>query len=186
MPIKLRNYQASFDRGANPFKEMLWLVTKTFFFRFPIPLPSAFRCFMLRIFGANIGVGVVIRAGVDITFPWRLTIGDFSWIGEEVKILNLNEVIIGSNCCVSQRAFLCTGSHNFKSEGFDLITEKITIFDSSWIAAQAFVGPGVSIGPDAMIAAGSMIARNVEANQIAIGNPARVVNLGSGKNVSKQ
>ncbi len=162
------------------------MVSKILFFRFPITLPSAFRCFLLRMFGANIGVGVVIRAGVDITFPWRLTIGDVSWIGEDVKILNLNEVIIGSNCCVSQRAFICTGSHNFKSEGFDLITEKITIFDSSWIAAQVFVGPGVSIGPSSMIAAGSMIARNVGADQIAIGNPARVVNLGSGKNFSEQ
>ena len=185
MPIQLKNYQASFDRGAHPFKELLWLFSKIVFFRIPIPLPSAFRCFVLRMFGANIGEGVVIRAGVDITFPWRLTIGDFSWIGEEVKILNLNDVIIGSNCCVSQRAFLCTGSHNFASEGFDLITDKITVSDSSWIAAQVFVGPGVSIGPSSMIAAGSMIARNVEANQMAIGNPARVVNLGSGKNVSE-
>jgi len=114
---------------------------------------------------------VVIRARVNITFPWRLEIGDHSWIGEEVIILNLAPVRIGLHCCLSQRAFLCTGSHDFHAAAFNLITAPITIADRSWIAATCFVAPGVTVGPDAMTAAGSVVTRDVAPFTIVAGNP---------------
>ena len=138
----------------------------------PWPLPSALRCRLLRLFGARIGQGVVIRARVQVTFPWRLTIGDHCWIGEEVNLLNLAPITIGHDVCVSQRAFLCTGSHDFTESGFDLRTGPITIADHSWIAASAFVAPDVHLGPHAMVTAGSVVKRSVSVPGIISGNPA--------------
>ena len=118
-----------------------------------LPLPSKLRVFLLRCFGAKIGTGVVIRSGVNVTFPWRLTVGDHCWIGEDVTILSLAEVAIGDHCCLSQRAFLCTGSHDFRKESFDLITKPITVGAHSWIAAGAFLSPGVSVPEGTMVKA---------------------------------
>lgn len=152
---------AGFDRGAPQWKEALWTAVRCLFFETAIPWPSGLRAACLRAFGARVGQGVVIRSRVSISFPWRLEIGDHVWIGDEVRILSLARVTLESSVCISQRVFLCTGSHDFRSAGFDLMTAPITIRRGSWIAAQAFVGPGVTIGPDSMVAAGQVVARDV-------------------------
>ncbi len=170
--MNLSTYRSSLDRGASRVKQVAWAIVQFLFFALPYPLPSRFRVFLLRCFGASIGRGVVIRAGVKISFPWRLTIGDHTWIGEDVMILSLDQVTLGSNCCVSQRAFLCTGSHRFDRPGFDLVTKPIEIKDGSWVAAQVFVAPGVTIGPNSMCVAGSVVLKDVAANTTACGNPA--------------
>ena len=130
------------------------------------------RVALLRAFGAPVGQGVVIRGKVNITFPWRLTVGDHVWVGEEVLILSLAPVVLESDICISQRAFICTGSHRFHAPGFDLVTKPITIRKGSWIAAQAFVAPGVEIGPDSMVAAGSVVLEDVPPRTVVRGNPA--------------
>src|ERR1035437_4710562 len=112
-----------FDRGASKWREALWLLVSLILFRLcPVSL-SSLKCSVLRAFGARIGVGVTLKPQVKITFPWKLTIGDHVWLGEECWLLNLEQITIGSNVCISQRAFLCTGSHNFKSPTFDLIVK---------------------------------------------------------------
>ena len=118
---------------------------------------SRLKVMALRVFGAEIGEGVVIRSRVNITFPWRFECGDHVWIGDEVLILSLAQVTIGSNVCISQRAFLCTGSHDFRKESFDLITKPIVIEEGCWICAQAFVGPGVTLGSGSMVKAGEVV-----------------------------
>ena len=166
---------AGFDRGASRFKEISWHAVKCCFFMTSWPLPSALRAALLRLFGAKVCAHVVIRSRVNISFPWRLTIGDDVWLGEEVLILSLAPVAIESDVCVSQRAFLCTGSHDFRSEGFDLMTKGITVRSGSWIAAQVFIGPGVEIGEGSMISAGSVVTEGVPPRVVARGNPAQVV-----------
>lgn len=174
--MQLEGYTTgSFDRGAPRWKEGLWQLVRACFFMGALPLPSEWRCELLQAFGAKLGRGVIIRSRVDISHPWRLTIGDHVWLGEEVKILSLARVTIESNVCISQRAFLCTGSHDFRSPGFNLVTKPIVIRERSWIAAQVFVAPGVTFGPDSMARAGSVVFEDVPAGTIVQGNPARAV-----------
>ena len=118
----------------------------------------------LRCFGATVGEGVVIRSRVNVTFPWNLSLGDHVWIGDEVLILSLAPVVIGSHVCISQRAFLCTGSHKFHRETFDLVTKPIVIEDGCWIAATVFVGPGVTIAKGTLCAAGSVVMKDLSTN----------------------
>jgi putative colanic acid biosynthesis acetyltransferase WcaF len=173
--VNLSLYDNSdFDRGAPAWKEALWVLTRTLFFQNPIPWPSQLRVALLRAFDAKIGNAVVIRANVNISHPWRLEMGDHVWIGEDVGILSLAQVNIGSNVCISQRAYLCTGSHDFRREDFKLKVAPITVRDGSWIAAMSFIAPGVEIGPGAVVSAGSVVFRNVEPGTRVRGNPAEI------------
>ena len=150
---------STFTRGAPSWKEALWWLARSMCFAPWFPIPSSVKVAVLRVFGAKVGQGVVIRSRVNITFPWKLEIGDHVWIGDEVLILSLDRVKIGSNVCLSQRAFLCTGSHDFGKDTFDLITRPIEIGDGCWIAAQAFVGPGVVLPPGTMVKAGEVVGK---------------------------
>jgi putative colanic acid biosynthesis acetyltransferase WcaF len=173
--LRLDLYDNSdFDRGASRLKEALWVLCKCVFFLNPLPWPSAVRVWLLRLFGARIGSRVVIRSGVNITFPWRFTTGDHVWIGDEVFILSLATVTLGSHVCISQRAFLCTGSHAWRHETFDLRTRAIVVEDSVWIAAQAFVGPGTRIGDNSVVSAGAVVMKSMPSHSLAVGNPAVV------------
>ncbi|HEX8297141.1 MAG TPA: WcaF family extracellular polysaccharide biosynthesis acetyltransferase [Chthoniobacteraceae bacterium] len=177
--MELRGYTTGdFDRGAPAWKEALWVGMKCLFFQNPIPWPSELRVMLLRAFGARIGEDVTIRSQVNVTFPWRLEVGDHVWIGEEVIILSLAPVRLESNVCLSQRAFLCTGSHDFAAPKFDLVTKPITVRAGSWIAAQAFIAPGVEIGPGSMVTAGSVVVATVPPRSIARGNPATATQRG--------
>jgi putative colanic acid biosynthesis acetyltransferase WcaF len=176
MSVDLSSYSsARFDRGASKFREMLWLFVGLFLFRFcPFSL-SALKCAALRAFGAKIGRGVVIKPQVKITFPWKLEVGDFVWLGEECWLLNLERIVIGSHVCISQRAFLCTGNHNYRLKTFGLIVEPITVEDGAWLGAQCWVGPGVKVGSHAVLAAGSVATNKMDAWGIYRGNPAVLV-----------
>lgn len=147
---------SAFCRGASRGREMLWWVARSLFFAPWLPVPSRLKVVVLRWFGARLGRGVVIRSRVNITFPWRFECGDHVWIGDEVLILSLDRVRLGSHVCLSQRAFLCTGSHDFTKETFDLITRPIEIGDGCWIAAQALVPPGAVVPPGTMVRAGEV------------------------------
>ncbi len=173
--MDLSRYDNSdFDRGASAIKEALWRLCQGLFFQPLWHMPSWFRVFVLRRFGAKIGERVVIRAGVNISFPWRLELGDDVWLGEEVMILSLAPVRIGSSVCISQRAYLCTGSHDHQSETFDLITAPIDVGAGTWIAAMAFVGPGVRLGEQVKVGAGAVVLQDVPAKSTAVGVPAQI------------
>jgi putative colanic acid biosynthesis acetyltransferase WcaF len=166
---------ARFERGSNKLCEALWLLTSFLLFQLcPLKL-SVLKCGVLRLFGAKIGRGVVIKPQVKITFPWKLTLGDNVWLGEECWLLNLEHIIIADNVCISQRAFLCTGNHNYKSSAFDLIVKPIHIKEGAWIGAGAFVGPGVNAGSHAVLTAGSVATNDLKPFGIYRGNPAELV-----------
>lgn len=173
--IRLQDFgNAEFARGRSLPIEVLWTLLSALFVSSWLP-GSAHRRFLLRLFGANIGDGVVIKPGVRVKFPWRLTVGTDTWIGEEVWIDNLATVFIGDNCCLSQGAYLCTGSHDWNSPTFDLKTRKIQVDNGAWIAAKAVVGPGVTVGEGAVLTICSVATSNLAAWTIYRGNPALVV-----------
>lgn len=162
----------NFDRGAGVLRESLWLLVNSILFRLCPVSFSRLKCTALRLFGARIGRNVTIKPRVAITFPWKLIIGDHVWLGEDCWLQNLERISIGSHVCISPRAFLCTGSHNYKTTTFDLIVQPIRVEDGAWIAAGAWVGPGVTIGTHAVLAAGSFTSQNLEPYAIYRGNPA--------------
>ena len=163
---------SDFERGASRLKEGCWWIVRSLLFAPWFPLPSALKVTTWRLVGARVGEGVVIRSRVNITFPWKLSIGDHVWIGDEVLILSLAPVVIASHVCISQRAFLCTGFHKFHAETFDLVTKPIVIEEGCWIAAHVFVGPGVTLRKGTLCAAGSVVMKDAGPNQRMVGNPA--------------
>jgi len=162
----------NFDRGVPRWKELLWLVISALFFINPLSVLSGLKVFWLRAFGARIGQGILIKPGVQIKFPWKLTIGDYCWIGENVWIDNLAEVRIGDHVCLSQGAMLLCGNHNYKKSTFDLIVQPIVLEQGVWIGAKAVVCPGVTCRSHAVLTVGSVAVSDLAAYQIYQGNPA--------------
>jgi putative colanic acid biosynthesis acetyltransferase WcaF len=162
-------------RGRSIFTIQLWNIINLFIFKFSPRRFDFFRCFILKIFGAKIGKGVIIRSSVNITYPWFLIIGNNSWIGENVELYNLGPIVIGSNTVISQKSYLCTGSHNYKKITFDIIKKPIVIGDGVWIATDVFVGPGVTIENNVIIGARSSVYSNISEGNIAFGNPCKVL-----------
>lgn len=136
---------------------------------------NAWRRSLLRLFGARVGKGVVIKPRVNIKYPWRLSIGEHSWIGELVWIDNLGDVNIGANCCLSQQAMLLCGNHNYSKSSFDLMVGDIRLEDGVWIGARALVCPGITCHSHAVLSAGSIATKNLDAYGIYAGNPAEKV-----------
>ena len=128
---------------------------------------------MLRMFGATLGQGLVLRPGLRVKYPWRLSVGDHTWLGEDCWIDNLAEVTIGSNVCVSQGAYLCTGNHDWSDAAFSLMVQPITLRDGCWVGARAVICPGVTLDECAVAAAGSVVTKDVPAYEIHAGNPAK-------------
>jgi putative colanic acid biosynthesis acetyltransferase WcaF len=161
-----------YDPGRGTLVRVLWYSINFIFFNsywFPI---SSFKRLLLRLFGARIGKGVVIKPGVNIKYPWLLEIGDFSWIGEGVWIDNLVKVTIGPHCCLSQGAMLLTGSHDYKKSRFDLLVGEIHLEEGVWIGAKAMVGPNVRCGSHSVLSLNSVATQNLESFTIYQGNPA--------------
>ena len=130
---------------------------------------------LLRLFGANIGHNVIIRPTVRITYPWKLTVKDNAWVGDYVDLYTLGDITIGKNTVVSQKCYLCTGSHDYKSEAFDIYAKPIVIEDQAWVATDVFIAPGVTIGRGAVIGSRSSVYKDMPAGMICIGNPAKPI-----------
>jgi putative colanic acid biosynthesis acetyltransferase WcaF len=171
----LFNPRQGLDRGRSKFVEAAWYLVKWALFLSPGPFPSALKCSLLRLFGARIGRGVVIKPRVNIHFPWKLSVGNHAWIGEEVFILNFEPVTIGAHCCISQRVFLCTGNHDYRKPEMPYRNQPIVVEEGAWVGGQVFVAPGVTIGSEAVIAAGSVVTASQPARMICRGNPCSAV-----------
>jgi len=136
---------------------------------------SRWRVLLLRFFGANVGHGVVVKPGVRVKYPWLLTIGDHSWVGEDAWIDNLAPVSIGRDVCISQGAYFCTGNHDWSDPAFCLIVKPINVLDGAWVGAKCLLVPGVTLGERAIAVAGSVVRKDIGAFEIHAGNPATFV-----------
>jgi putative colanic acid biosynthesis acetyltransferase WcaF len=160
-------------RGRPAWFIQLWWLFDALFVR---PTPQAlysWRRFVLRLFGAKVGRGVLIRPGVRVIFPWKVVIGDHCWIGDNATLYSVANITIGAHSVISQEAYLCAGTHDHCDILFPLVASPITVEPECWIAARAFVGAGVRIGRGAVIAAGSIALSDVQEATIVAGVPAR-------------
>ncbi len=162
-------------RGRSSIVVQLWWIIQSSLFGWSPQFTYKWRNFLLRSFGASIGKNVIIRPSVKITYPWKLKIGDYSWIGDDVNLYTLGEITIGKNAVVSQKSYLCTGSHDYQSEAFDIYAEPIVIEDEAWVATDVFIAPGVTIGKGAVIGSRSSVYEDMPEGMICIGNPAKPV-----------
>jgi putative colanic acid biosynthesis acetyltransferase WcaF len=170
--IDLRQYNPSQHNRERPsWVVILWWLIQAIFFPLSLHNLNGFRAWLLRLFGAEIGQGVVIRPTARFTYPWKIAIGDYSWIGDDVVLYSVDRIKIGCHCVVSQKSYLCTGSHNFADRAFSLITAPIMIGNGVWIASDCFVAAGVAIGANSIIGARSSVFSNIPAAKIAWGSP---------------
>lgn len=162
------------NRGRGSPTELAWMFLQALFVSSWLP-GSFHRRFLLRAFGASIGKCAIIKPGVKVKFPWRLTLGDYVWVGENVWVDNLDCVSIGDHVCISQGAYLCTGSHDWTKSSFDLIIKPIRIQSGAWIASNASVGPGVEVGEGAVLSLASVATKDLKPWSVNVGNPAVAV-----------
>lgn len=172
MKTDLSSFDNDWYKPGHTLKISLWYFTNVLFFLNPLFPFSGFKVILLRLFGAVIGKGVLIKPGVNIKYPWMLEIGDHCWIGEKVWIDNLGEVKIGNNVCISQGAMLLCGNHDYTRESFDLITKEIILEDGVWIGAQSIVTPGIICRTHSILTVNSVATRNMDPYFIYQGNPA--------------
>lgn len=160
-----------FRTGATVAKVYCWYMINVLCFRSGLIPFSTILVLILRLFGAKIGKDVRIKPGIHVRYPWKLRLGDHSWLAD-CYIENLDLVTIGKHVCISQQAMLMTGNHDYKSITFDLITKPIVIEDGVWIGAKSLVAPGVRVASHAVLTAGSTAVRNLDAYVVYQGNPA--------------
>ncbi len=162
-------------RGKPGWYAQLWWLVQALLFKTSPQFLYGWRRFLLRSFGAKVGKGVILRPSVHTQFPWKVTIGHHSWIGDEVVLYSLGEIIIGNNVVVSQRSYLCTGSHRYDRPAFDIYAVPIVIEDECWLATEVYVAPGVTIGKGTVVGARSSVFKSLPAGKICMGSPAKVV-----------
>lgn len=165
-------YNTTIKINAGKVKQLCWYFTNVLFFKNSLNLSSALKVFLLKLFGAKVGIGVVIKPGINIKYPWKLQIGNHSWIGEEVWIDNLSAVVIGDNVTLSQGALILTGSHDHTKETFDFISLPAMLEDGVWIGARATVYGGVTCHTHSILGINAVAESNLRAYTIYKGNPA--------------
>ena len=172
MQTSLSKFSIGEYRAGNKLKVFVWFFINYYIFYSSFPWPYRFKTFLLRSFGAEVGVGLIIKTNVRIKNPWRIKIGDHCWIGESVWIDNLENVRLGSNVSISQGAMLLTGNHDYTKSSFPYRLGRIEIEDGAWIGAKSVVCPGVICRSHSILTVNSVAAKELKAWSIYSGNPA--------------
>jgi putative colanic acid biosynthesis acetyltransferase WcaF len=161
-------------RGRSAVQVQLWWIVQALLFRTSPQFMFGWRRWLLKLFGAKIGSGVLIRPSVRITYPWKLAVGDRAWIGDFVELYTLDRITIGEDAVVSQFSKLVTGTHAFDKPTFDMTTKPIVVEKQAWIAANCFVAPGVTVKRGAVVLACSLVLKDVPEMMVVAGQPAAV------------
>lgn len=158
-------------RGRPAWFVQLWWLVQALLFRPSPQVAYGFRRALLRAFGAKVGERVVIRPSVVVTYPWKVEIGDFAWIGDDAVLYSLGEIRIGAHSVVSQKSYLCAGDHDYGQPDFPIRARPIEIGSEVWLGADVFVGPGVSVGDRTVVGARSSVFRDLPAGFVCLGSP---------------
>ena len=151
-----------------------WAICWTLLASWTQPL-HGWRRFLLRAFGAKVGKGVYIAPSARIWFPGNLVLDDYAAIADNTDVYCMATITVGKYAVISKRAHVCTGTHDVDDPQFPLITAPITIEDYAWVAADAFVGPGVTVGKGAVLGTHGVTVRNLRPWTIYAGNPVREI-----------
>lgn len=171
--VDLRKFsRRGYRPGGSLIQRVAWLAVDALIMRNPLMVSYKLKGAILRMFGATIGKGVVIKPSVHIKYPWRLIIGDYAWIGEKAWIDNMADVEIGAHVVISQGVYLCTGNHDWTDPGMGLTPSPITIESGSWVGAFARVAPGIRVAENSVIGLGAVLVSNTERGRVYRGNPA--------------
>jgi len=162
-------------RGRSAIVVQLWWLVQATIFAMSPQFMYGWRRFLLKLVGADIGKGVLVRSTVKVTYPWKVKIGDYSWVGDETVLYSLGDIDIGSHVAIAHRVYLCTGNHDYTKESFDIFSEPIVIGDQAWLPNDVFVAPGVTIGKGALIGARSSVFSDMPEGMICLGSPAKPV-----------
>ncbi|WP_299231555.1 WcaF family extracellular polysaccharide biosynthesis acetyltransferase [uncultured Bacteroides sp.] len=165
----------NFSKRATPLKITLWYFVNALIVRASWNPFMGIKIALLKAFGAKIGKGLIIKNNVCVKFPWKLTVGDNVWLGENCWIDNLDYVTIGNNVCISQGALLLTGNHDYTLTSFDYRNAPIIIEDGAWVGAKSVVCPGVTVHSHAILTVGSIATKDMEEYSIYQGNPAKQI-----------
>lgn len=158
---RLADYsEESYDRGRNRLWQAAWLLVQSLAFS-SWWFPRKLRPPVLRAFGATIGSNVVIRHNVRVQWPWKLIIGDHSWVGEDSWLYNAGELAIGSDVCLSQGVYICAGDHDRAAANFAPRPGPITIEDGAWLATQCMILKDVTIGTGAVVGGRAIVAHDL-------------------------
>ena len=169
--LDLFDKKKNLDRGKPFIVEAIWHIMKMIFFLSYFPWPQKLKASILTLFGAKVGKGVNFQPNINIHFPWRLEIGDYSWVGINSILLNFEKLKIGSNVAIAHNVFLCCGNHDFRDITYSYKNQPIIINDGVVIGSNVFVAPNVEIGIDSVITAGSVVLKSIPSNMICSGNP---------------
>ena len=172
--VDLGSYQKNHQWSVLIRRGLWQCVQPVFWPRRPRAL-SGIRVLLLRLFGARVGRNVLVCGGVRITIPWLLTLEDYAVVGDSVEVYNLAQVSVGSHAVVSQKAYLCTASHDYTRTDFPLYSKPITIGAQSWVASGVFVGPGITLHEGCVVGANSVVTKDVAPWMVAAGNPCRPI-----------
>lgn len=162
-------------RGRPGWYVQLWWIVEALLFAPSPQFMYGWRRWLLRRFGASVGEGVILRPTVRTQFPWKVSLGDHAWIGDDVVLYSLGPIDVGAHAVVSQRSYLCTGSHDPEQLDFPIYYQPIVIGEGCWIATDVYVGPGVTIGDGTIVGARSSVHRSLPGGKVCLGNPARVI-----------
>lgn len=172
--VELKGYSSHFGLGLR-IGRVLWGLVWLIFFRPSLFPCHAWRRMLLRLFGAKIGPGVHVYPSVHVWAPWNLIMAEGSSLGPWVDCYCVDKIELGPWAVVSQRTFLCSATHDIGSPQFELTTSPIKIAEKAWVAAEAFIGPGVSIGEGAVVGARACVVKNIKPWSVVAGNPAREI-----------
>jgi putative colanic acid biosynthesis acetyltransferase WcaF len=162
-------------RGRSAVTVQIWWIVQDTLFRLSPQVFYGWRNFLLRLFGARIGKKVQIRSTTRVTYPWKLTIGDYVWVGDDCVFYNLGEIVLGSHVAVAHDVYFCTGLHDYTKLDFPIGQKPIRIEDETWIPNDVFIGPGVTIGKGAIVGARSTVLNDLPPGMICYGSPAKPI-----------
>lgn len=159
-------------RGKSKITVQLWWIVQGTLFALSPQVLYGWRRFLLRLFGAKIGKGVLVRSTAKITYPWNVDIGDYSWIGDDNVLYSLGNITIGKNVALAHKVYLNTGGHEYKKPSFDIFSNPVVIEDECWITNDVYIAPGVTIGRGTIIAARSSVLKSMPGGKVCVGTPA--------------